>query len=275
MFNNIATITHFENGQRKLGKAFAKKNKQMQAKLATMMSMQSKSVRILIAKKAVRPLQKKHIRIADAYNRALLNELKNPNDQALKTLTDTKEAESNAFNKSNFTRMCNLEQEIRTINQWMLTPKIMNLRSYVIRKLESSFKRKLTFLNTSHKLLALHTSTVTEPMRAKQIKDLIKFTHKQYPANTSKLRMDYHNAKFQHDDSPDFTTASAVFAAHIREISLEFKYKCPICMTTGPHKPKCNTHCGHVFHRACISKWTKHNSTCPLCRQQIPEVTAL
>ena len=174
MFNNIATITRFENGQRKLGKAFAKKNKQMQAKLATMMSMQSKSVRILIAKKAVRPLQKEHLRIFDTYNRALLNEIKNPNDQALKTLTDTKEAELNAFEKSTkYTRMCNLEREINTINRWMNTPKIKKLRANAIDKMELSFGRLITIYESTHKLLALHISTVTEPMRAKQIKNRI------------------------------------------------------------------------------------------------------
>ena len=28
-------------------------------------------------------------------------------------------------------------------------------------------------------------------------------------------------------------------------------------------------HCGHSFHRKCISKWLEHNSNCPLCRKRV------
>jgi hypothetical protein len=24
--------------------------------------------------------------------------------------------------------------------------------------------------------------------------------------------------------------------------------------------------CGHMFHRRCIAKWTRYNSSCPICR---------
>ena len=46
--------------------------------------------------------------------------------------------------------------------------------------------------------------------------------------------------------------------------------ECPICMEPVPRArgARLDT-CGHVFHRACISKWLALNNSCPKCRAPV------
>jgi len=45
--------------------------------------------------------------------------------------------------------------------------------------------------------------------------------------------------------------------------------QCPICFGHISSQSKTTTSCKHVFHRACLERWTEENSTCPLCRHEI------
>lgn len=47
------------------------------------------------------------------------------------------------------------------------------------------------------------------------------------------------------------------------------KEQCPICYENISPKSKTTTSCKHVFHRACLDRWTEENSTCPICRHEI------
>ena len=47
------------------------------------------------------------------------------------------------------------------------------------------------------------------------------------------------------------------------------KEQCPICYENISPKSKTTTSCKHVFHHACLERWTEENSTCPLCRHEI------
>lgn len=40
---------------------------------------------------------------------------------------------------------------------------------------------------------------------------------------------------------------------------------CSICLSKLNGRTK-KLFCNHVFHRSCINRWLKHNSTCPCCR---------
>lgn len=48
---------------------------------------------------------------------------------------------------------------------------------------------------------------------------------------------------------------------------------CVICMSEmKPDKNEIkNTHCNHMFHRACLTSWLINHTTCPLCRGDIME----
>ncbi len=55
--------------------------------------------------------------------------------------------------------------------------------------------------------------------------------------------------------------------------------ECSICLsviTHGPHGP-CETSCGHVFHKDCITEWySKGTRSCPMCRTyQKPKIQNL
>ena len=41
---------------------------------------------------------------------------------------------------------------------------------------------------------------------------------------------------------------------------------CPICYEEIKGKDAKVTSCKHLFHRECLEKWTRENSTCPMCR---------
>ena len=47
--------------------------------------------------------------------------------------------------------------------------------------------------------------------------------------------------------------------------------KCLICMDNFKHKEykRILPGCKHYFHKKCIDKWLKKNSTCPVCRQEL------
>ena len=47
------------------------------------------------------------------------------------------------------------------------------------------------------------------------------------------------------------------------------KEQCPICFENISSKSKITTSCKHVFHSACLERWTRENTTCPMCRAEI------
>ncbi|KAK4416109.1 RING-H2 finger protein ATL64 [Sesamum alatum] len=52
---------------------------------------------------------------------------------------------------------------------------------------------------------------------------------------------------------------------------------CAICLSdvrSGDRYRKL-PECGHCFHAQCIDAWFKSQSTCPLCRAQVPQMIAL
>ena len=68
---------------------------------------------------------------------------------------------------------------------------------------------------------------------------------------------------------------------HINEVLKNYIYikkddeiigkKCLICMDEFKHKEykRILPRCKHYFHKKCIDKWLKKNSTCPICRQEL------
>ncbi len=48
--------------------------------------------------------------------------------------------------------------------------------------------------------------------------------------------------------------------------------ECPICYEVIKGKDSKVTSCKHLFHRECLEKWTRDNSTCPMCRHIIAPV---
>ena len=47
-----------------------------------------------------------------------------------------------------------------------------------------------------------------------------------------------------------------------------FNEQCAICLDNMPSDSDTRKlRCKHVFHESCISKWLKHKSNCPLCRE--------
>ena len=52
------------------------------------------------------------------------------------------------------------------------------------------------------------------------------------------------------------------------------KAKCTICTEQFDNEaPLSACHCGHVFHEACLSTWTRSRRTCPHCRAPVSEST--
>lgn len=50
---------------------------------------------------------------------------------------------------------------------------------------------------------------------------------------------------------------------------------CSVCMASMNNAtgvPCRLRHCGHRFHRSCLSQWFRHSSRCPVCRNDIREV---
>ncbi|KAK4416110.1 RING-H2 finger protein ATL3 [Sesamum alatum] len=49
---------------------------------------------------------------------------------------------------------------------------------------------------------------------------------------------------------------------------------CAICLSDvcGGDRYRKLPECGHCFHAECIDAWFKSQSTCPLCRTQVPEM---
>ena len=45
-------------------------------------------------------------------------------------------------------------------------------------------------------------------------------------------------------------------------------HTCSICLS-GINTIVKKTHCGHSYHPACIDKWSRTSSTCPMCRCEI------
>lgn len=53
--------------------------------------------------------------------------------------------------------------------------------------------------------------------------------------------------------------------------------ECVICMDTSDEeqaRPAVELPCGHAFHRDCIQPWLQVQSTCPVCRWQLPKAFA-
>lgn len=48
--------------------------------------------------------------------------------------------------------------------------------------------------------------------------------------------------------------------------NLRKKDTCTICLNEVKAVPLT---CGHVFHKKCIDKWLKENSSCPNCREKV------
>lgn len=50
--------------------------------------------------------------------------------------------------------------------------------------------------------------------------------------------------------------------------TLPLPKECSICLDPLKGKPVQCCQCGHCFHEACILKWLKTSTTCPLCRRE-------
>ena len=73
-----------------------------------------------------------------------------------------------------------------------------------------------------------------------------------------------------------------LFCKHIRKcaqpsschLDEEEHRECSICMTNivpNEKQTTVTTPCNHVFHQACLDKWTERSTSCPLCRATICE----
>lgn len=49
---------------------------------------------------------------------------------------------------------------------------------------------------------------------------------------------------------------------------------CPICYESMKTCDTVKTCCNHGFHRSCLQRWTNENSSCPICRHDLPPTTA-
>ena len=58
---------------------------------------------------------------------------------------------------------------------------------------------------------------------------------------------------------------------HIKKDDKIIGTKCLICMEDYKHKEykRVLPNCKHYFHKRCIDKWLKQNSSCPICRNQL------
>lgn len=45
--------------------------------------------------------------------------------------------------------------------------------------------------------------------------------------------------------------------------------KCAICLNKMKSHETCETDCGHMFHRECLSEWRLRSNSCPTCRDQM------
>ena len=64
-----------------------------------------------------------------------------------------------------------------------------------------------------------------------------------------------------HSRFPSFDHNKVCIDAEFNEIDLQ----CSICYEQGDYQ----LHCGHVFHKRCITKWKESSRSCPLCRASI------
>ena len=48
---------------------------------------------------------------------------------------------------------------------------------------------------------------------------------------------------------------------------------CPICYEEVTKGTSTTTRCKHVFHKACLERWTEEKTTCPMCRENIRPTT--
>jgi hypothetical protein len=54
------------------------------------------------------------------------------------------------------------------------------------------------------------------------------------------------------------------------EKQLESKPECSVCLEDCDTTRKCRVlNCGHFFHKVCIDKWVRGESSCPMCRRKI------
>ena len=73
-----------------------------------------------------------------------------------------------------------------------------------------------------------------------------------------------------------FTKVISMFSSYYRGLSADLRYtiyvlqECCICLL--PYEDGVELRglpCGHHFHSACVDRWLKMNSTCPLCKYNV------
>lgn len=67
-----------------------------------------------------------------------------------------------------------------------------------------------------------------------------------------------------------FSKKQIVENKKVTDIVIENGDNCPICLDPILESEKLNIPCSHTFHITCINKWKKINTTCPICRQEMP-----
>lgn len=45
--------------------------------------------------------------------------------------------------------------------------------------------------------------------------------------------------------------------------------ECSICYECTHTPDKLTMECGHIFHSACMKKWSENNKSCPMCRKEL------
>lgn len=55
---------------------------------------------------------------------------------------------------------------------------------------------------------------------------------------------------------------------HLNQAEEKEEEECVICMGSinNENNESFTTHCNHVFHKDCLSRWCKQNNSCPSCR---------
>ena len=74
------------------------------------------------------------------------------------------------------------------------------------------------------------------------------------------------------DEDDDFLTENLISPLHLSVVRPKIDYECSICLEHNNPKLYDNTFVSincpkkHVFHKECITEWSKSAKTCPLCR---------
>jgi hypothetical protein len=178
---------------------------------------------------------------------------------------DAQGAASDIFHSPTHTRMMQIELEINAVKSILETPANRKLRSFLLRELSRQT------LQTMQTLRARELTVIPEYIEkfCNDIKAELTDLNEQrkarcFPGNTKTHAIEFNLARLGSETSPEYYATEKAFASAIRMIMIDC-----FCLETEQFSMGVKLKCNHFFHCQCLSRWIRHNPTCPNCRAAI------